>query len=130
MGIRLDLIKEDQRILLIPHLFTGDGADLEVKVLDRADLFKQPWTIAVFRKVQLDVVFKKLLTDVTYDKRLSNLPCAVYDQHLVGVGSQIVLDIRLDFTVEHNAPHIFQKDSLCVKRTFQYLLYSLLRTNQ
>ena len=85
MRIRLDLIQENQRVFLLSHFLAGDGADLEIEVLDGADLFKQPGTVVILRKVQLDIVLKELLPNVAYNKRLSDLPRAVDDQHFVGV---------------------------------------------
>ena len=85
MGIGLDLIEEDQRVFLLAHFFTGDRTDLEIKILDRANLLKHPGTVLILREVQLDIVFKKLLPNVTDDKALSDLPCAVDNQYFVGV---------------------------------------------
>ena len=85
MRIRLDLIKENQRVFLLSHSLAGDGADLEIEVLDGADLFKQPGTVVILRKVQLDIVLKELLPDVADDKGLSDLPRPVDNQHFVGV---------------------------------------------
>ena len=99
MGVGLDLVKEDQRVFLLTHLLAGDRADLEIKVLDRADRLKHTGAVLILREVQLDIVFKKLLPDMTDDKGLADLPCAVDNQHFVGVRLQIVLDIRLDFSV-------------------------------
>ena len=83
--IRLDLIKENQRVFLLSHFLAGDGADLEIEVLDRADLLKQPGAVIILRKVQLDIVLKELLSDVTDNKGLSDLPRPVDNQHFVGV---------------------------------------------
>ena len=99
MRIRLDLIKENQRVFLLSHFLAGDGADLEIEVLDRADLLKQPGAVIILRKVQLDIVLKELLSDVTDNKRLSDLPRPVDNQHLVGIGFQIAFNIRLDFSI-------------------------------
>ena len=68
MRICLDLIKENQRVFLLSHSLAGDGTDLEIEVLDGADLLKQPWTVIILRKVQLDIVLKELLPDVADDK--------------------------------------------------------------
>ena len=84
MGVGLDLIEEDQRVFLLAHLLAGDRADLEIKVLDRADGLKHAGAVLILRKVQLDVVFKKLLPDVADDKGLADLPCPVDDQNFVG----------------------------------------------
>ena len=64
MRICLDLIKENQRVFLLSHSLAGDGTDLEIEVLGGADLLKQPWTVIILRKVQLDIVLKELLPDV------------------------------------------------------------------
>ena len=65
--------------------FVGDGTDLEVKVLDRADRLEHPWAVLIFREVQLDIVFKKLLSDVTDDKGFADLPRRVENQYFVGI---------------------------------------------
>ena len=85
VGVGLDLIEEDQRVFLLAHFFTGDGADLEIKVLDRADGLKHTGTVLILREVQLNVVLKKLLPDVADDKGLADLPRAVDNQNFVGV---------------------------------------------
>ena len=85
MRICLDLIKENQRVFLLSHSLAGDGTDLEIEVLDGVDLLKQPWTVIILRKVQLDIVLKELLPDVADDKGLSDLPRPVDNQHFVGV---------------------------------------------
>ena len=85
MRICLDLIKENQRVFLLSHSLAGDGTDLEKEVLGGADLLKQPWTVIILRKVQLDIVLKELLPDVADDKGLSDLPRPVDNQHFVGV---------------------------------------------
>ena len=85
MRICLDLIKENQRVFLLSHSLAGDGTDLEIEVLGGADLLKQPWTVIILRKVQLDIVLKELLPDVADDKGLSDLPRPVDNQHFVGV---------------------------------------------
>jgi len=84
---------------------------LEIEVLDGADLLKQPWTVIILRKVQLDIVLKELLPDVpdlpagevlslrssvpsSFDLASSSVPVAdgssrlissVDNQHFVGV---------------------------------------------
>ena len=85
VGIGLDLVEEDQRVFLLAHLFTGDGADLEIKVPDGAHLLKEFWAVLILSKVQLDIVFKKLLPDVADDIGFADLPRAVDNQHFVGV---------------------------------------------
>ena len=97
--IRLDLIKENQRVFLLSHSLAGDRADLKIKVLDGADLLKQPGAVVILRKVQLDIVLKELLPNVAYNKRLSDLPRPVDNQHLIGIGFQIAFNIRLDFSI-------------------------------
>ena len=87
--IRLDLIKENQRVFLLSHSLAGD----------RADLLKQPGAVVILRKVQLDIVLKELLPNVAYNKRLSDLPRPVDNQHLIGIGFQIAFNIRLDFSI-------------------------------
>ena len=91
--------KKDQRVLLIAHFFTGNGADLEIKIPDGAHLLKQPGAVLILGEVQLDIVFKELLPDVADDKSLADLPRSVNDQHFVRVGFQIAFDKRLDFSV-------------------------------
>ena len=85
MGIGLDLIEEDQRVLLPAHFFAGNGADLKIEILHRADLLKQPGTVLILHTIQLYIVFKELLPDVANNKRLSDLPGSVDDEHLIGV---------------------------------------------
>ena len=85
MGIGLNLVEEDQRVFLLAHFLAGDGADLEIKVLDRADRLKHTGAVLILREVQLDIVFKKLLPDVADDKGLTDLPRTVDNQHFVGV---------------------------------------------
>ena len=85
MGVGLDLVEKDQRIFLLAHFFAGDGTDLEIKVLDRADRLEHAGAVLILREVQLDIVFKKLLPDVADDKGLADLPRAVDNQHFVGV---------------------------------------------
>ena len=99
MGICLDLVQEDQRVLLFPHSFTGNRADLEIEVPDRADLLKQSGAVPVLLEIPLDIVLKKLPADVAYDIRLPDLPRPVDDQHFVGVRLQIVFNKRLDLPV-------------------------------
>ena len=99
MRIRLDLIKENQRVFLLSHSLAGDRADLKIKVLDGADLLKQPGAVVILRKVQLDIVLKELLPNVAYNKRLSDLPRPVDNQHPIGIGFQIAFNIRLDFSI-------------------------------
>ena len=85
VGVGLDLVEENQRVLLLAHFFPGNGADLEIKVPDRADGFEHPGAVQILREVQLDIVFKKPLPDVADDIGLADLPRAVNDQHFVGV---------------------------------------------
>ena len=85
VGVGLDLVEEDQCVFLLAHFLAGDGADLEIKVLDRADGLEHTGAVLILRKVQLNIVFKKLLPDVADDKGLADLPRAVDNQHFVGV---------------------------------------------
>ena len=141
MRIRLDLVKEDQRVLFLSHFFAGERADLKVKVLHRTNLLKQFRSVLILGEIEFNIVLKELLPDVANDKRLSDLPRSVDDQYLIGVRLQIVFDIRLDFSIQHSVPPQFSAEltreklhnSICsfhVFRTFQYLLYAIVCTNQ
>ena len=102
MGVGLDLVDEDQRILCLTHQLALDRADAKVEIIYRLRIFKQPLADGVLQHVDLNEIGKQLFPDVANDISLSDLACAVDQQNALRAGLQMLLDQVCDFSFQHD----------------------------
>ena len=102
MGVGLDLVDEDQRILCLAHQLALDRADAKVEIIYRLRVFKQPLADGVLQHVDLNEIGKQLFSDVADDICLSDLTRAVDQQNAFRAGLQVLLDQVCNFSFQHD----------------------------
>ena len=57
----LNFVKKDQSIRFCPDFFSCNRAQLQIEVFWRSQIFKKPFPVLVFQKVEFNVILKEFL---------------------------------------------------------------------
>lgn len=81
MRIRLYLVKEYQRVILVTEIVAGNCAKLQIEILFASYRGKDAFALLVGFQVYLYKMLEQILSDMPYQIRLANLSCTINKEY-------------------------------------------------